>query len=121
MDKFTFVDIVDWVDDDDQELKDVMWGCRHPQMDCKAIEENKDKEATDYYVQIEVSFDKNNALYEVLVLIQDCFGDDDWVDNIEGIGEEIKEKGKVVGHTLLSNDEFTKFVKMSLDKLNEIK
>lgn len=98
MDKFTFVDIVGWLDDD-QELKDVMWGCRHPQMDCKAIEENK----------------------EVLVLIQDCFGDDDWANSIEGIGEEIKGKGKVVGHTLLSNDEFTKFVKMSLDKLNEIK
>lgn len=55
------------------------------------------------WTQIEITFDKDKNLREFHYLVFD--GSEDAHD-CDLIGEEIKEDGKTIGHTLFSHDEF---------------
>lgn len=91
-----------------------------PKMDkFEEIKANFEENATEEYIELQVSFDSTGVIREVIMLIQDKIEGCDWsipepfYDWLEperiGI-QTLDESGNVNGHTLLSEKEFTSLV-----------
>ena len=82
-----------------------------PKMDkFDEIKANFEENATEEYIELQVSFDSTGVIREVIMLIQDKIEGCDWSEP-ERIGLFIFNGGEAVsGHTLLSEKEFTSLV-----------
>lgn len=78
------------------------------------IKENMEDEQTSW-TQFEISFDKNGKLREFHYLV---FDDNDNGD-CDLIGREIMNGDKIVGHTLLTDDEFNQVLSKAKEEFNK--
>lgn len=79
----------------------------------EAAESEELEEAISDYVEFEISFTRGGEMQEVHLLSYAEVGEDGIAD-CALVGEEIKdENGKIVGHTLLTNDEFKALTAMA--------
>lgn len=69
------------------------------------IKANFDENATNQYLELQVSFDKEGIIREVIMLIQEKIGDE-WTDPERIGGHFFDDKGNVIGHEFLSREEF---------------
>ena len=75
-------------------------------------------------IDLEIAFDSENVLREIVMFVrcqsEDYKPYDDWTDP-EIIGEEITDQdGNIVGHTMLSEEEFSYLIDMATKAVHEI-
>lgn len=104
---FNFTDFTDWISDEYGEMK-----CFLAYVDdndaltrINEIKANFDENATTQYLELQVSFDKEGIIREVIMLIQEKIGDE-WTDPERIGGHFFDSKGNVIGHEFLSEKEF---------------
>ena len=88
---------------------------------CPEIEANKNKDTRQMYLELEVSYNKDKYLEEFHLLMQDLDGKD-WSDP-ELIGSEVNlhdPNGEIIGHTLMSDEEFNYICHLAKNKLDEV-
>lgn len=90
------------------------------------IKKDFDEDASNEYIEFEVSFDKDKKLREVHMLLQE-YPDNEWTgDTVEWtdpelIGSEILDDARnIIGHTLLSEEEYKYLVDMATKELEAL-
>ncbi len=75
------------------------------------------------YIELEVGFNSENILKDIIMLIQYQPLDedyDDWTDP-DTIGEQVLDQdGNIVGHTMLSEEEFSYLIDMATKAVREV-
>lgn len=85
------------------------------------IEENAYHGCDKYYLEFEVSFDREKRLVQYHMLMQDHV-DHEWTEP-ELLGSEVylhEPNGKIVGHSLLTDEEFRYILYLAKEKLDEV-
>lgn len=80
-------------------------------VDISLLKENKN---SDTYLEFEIAFDaKKNLVNFILILQEKDEDNEDWLYDMEPIGTQIVERKCVIGHSLLSNEEFNDILELA--------
>lgn len=104
---FNYLDVIGWFTDNKEPMfcYKAYHSCQGLRYGSRIKQGAELEEAVSDYVEFEISFNRKGKMQEVHLLSYAEVGEDGIAD-CDLVGEEIKENGEIVGHTLLSDNEF---------------